>query len=770
MTNWNPNSPGTLGMEWLPTAAGAIAVGVGGGNEGSSIAAVSYDQSTSQAIGTIQIANVGIPTRGGIYAVEAYDNETAVTDAVVFVDAVPNEDVSIGTWKTQAGGTSNLYLGMDEGFGGGPDGLFSRSAGASTTYYGRLNTGSLSLTGKRIVGVKLGAFCQIGPTGLFSIGLNIGGSDYPGINNLAGPRTPAWVYTPTWLYNPSTKKPWTIADVQAFDTTDEYYLRGQTNASVWAAVDVDVVTFTVYYVTETRLAVGALDDYSSGLTVGATTNPQWNNATVVTPTGGTWTKDGSGKHLVTVRRINGTGSMNIPYLDSGVAAPPARGWSPTLNATYGIVTAMGNAMTRVNPVVLRTTAPAESVDGLPYGRILVGNVFTGQEAQQEITTVGAASYGVITALVKPQNATASMDIRIRRRSDNVQFGGTLTVTPAQIAALPDYFTDGWKALRMQLPSPGALAATTQYYIQFSSSAVSSAAAWGVAVVATGNVGNTAGVGSTTDAGTANGAEQAFYDVLANVSTVPTAPASMTAALGAQSVDQTICCVAEIERADLSWSVTALGGSFLRYEIERSENAGSTWTDVANIALEATTTWKDYEAVRGVGATYRIRVVRTDGAFSAWTTAAATITKPTVNNALYLVSNFDPTYNLAYDYAAERNYDFNEEPEQVTQGVYMRDYQLGFNPIEYRGTTGNFTLKVGVDDKVPPGGGKGINAFAPLRDIARAALPYVCVLDALGNRLLSLLRVPSGEHQGYGEIYMATIAAVEVTAEPYVVTA
>src|SRR5580765_750330 len=130
MTNWNPNSPGTLGMEWLPTAAGAIAVGVGGGNEGSSIAAVSYDQSTSQAIGTIQIANVGIPTRGGIYAVEAYDNETAVTDAVTWVDAVANEDVSIGTWKTQAGGTSNLYLGMDEGFVASPDGLFSRQAGA----------------------------------------------------------------------------------------------------------------------------------------------------------------------------------------------------------------------------------------------------------------------------------------------------------------------------------------------------------------------------------------------------------------------------------------------------------------------------------------------------------------------------------------------------------------------------------------------------------------------------------------------------------------
>lgn len=780
MANWNPNATGAIGLEWWPFFGGVVAL-----DSPSKVAATAFEQTTSQLIGGIQVPNTGIPVRGGIYVVEAYDNENAVSDVFASTtESVPNEDVSIQNWRTQAGGSTSLFATMDEGFAGVSTADYIHQTGFASTYNGRVNTGALSLTGRRILAVTLTVHLVLEASVAFVAGLNIGGVEYVGIGTLTGPITNQW-RAATWYFNPATRKPWTIADVQAFDTVDEYFVRSDSHGAAGLWCNVDAVSFQVRSIAEARLAVGTLDDSSSGLSVGSAAVPVWNTATMLTPTGGTWTKDGSGRHLYTVRRLPGNGSMNVPFLDqstpTGAPFGLGRSWEIQLAADDGHPTAMLSAVTRLTPFVQRTTAPANSVDSLPYSSVTNATIFTGRNAEQEFSNEASANYGIIrTVIFMTATNTADLLIKIKRRSDGVQLGGTFTLTAAAYAALPFYTstTAVWKLLQVQLPSAATLVAATQYYVEFSSTAPSSTL-WSVLAANTNVAGQEATYQGTTDAATLNGAESTSVDLLVTVSTIPAAPASMTAALGSQAVDQSVNCVAAIPRADLSWATTSLGGSFLRYEIQRSEDAGATWADVAWItSAEATSTWKDYEARRGLAASYRIRVVRTDLAISAYTAAGATVTKPLLSgvgaygSSMFLVTNYSPTSNMAMEYRPARDFTFNEADEQQLQGAYGRDYQLGANPIENRGITAHWLFIVGVDDKVPVGRA-GWDVFTPLRNLARAQIPYVCVLDHQGNRMLAQLSVPSGNQDASGggaDRYIAEVYGAELAAVPYVATA
>lgn len=751
---WNPNAPATLGLEWFPGGSGVVSL-----DSMLKMAAVSFDQSTSQAIGGIRIPNVGIPVRGGIYSVAAYDAESAVAGAVSTLVAVPNEDVSLGTWTNQAGGTSNIFQAIDEGVvPASAD--FIKAGGTSTIYTGRMNTGSLSLTGQRILRVRLAVYCAIGATGLITTNLNIAGNNYFGQIGFGPSPGPIWL-SKTWDYNPATLKPWTIADVQAFDTTDEWLVTAQTNAAVWSAVVVYAAVLYVDLVPETRLAVGTLDDSASGLTPNG-----WNTATMLTPTGGTWTKDGSGRHLVTVRRLTSSGAMSVPYLDAITDAPAiASGWSPQVDATWGTVVAMGDPTTRIMPVVLRTTAPADSDDSLPYVSRLDTEVFGFAVVQQEISQATAGSYGVIRFLVDPHTATGGLDIKVRRRSDSVQLGSTYSLSPDQARAMP--LVSGTMHLaQVQLLTPATLAAGVQYYVEFSSSSQS----WLVSVLTTLNVANNATYRGATDRALALGSEQDYYDVPVTVATIPTAPANVTAAVDTLAVDETVGCTTAIERVALSWDRTGLAGSFDRYEIERSEDGGGTWFPIATIFDETIELWHDSESRYGADVSYRVRVIRADSAFSDWATTVGSVVKELAAPVVVFTSNYAQVITAAYDYRPGRQYTFHAADEQVNQAVYGRDYQLGFQPSEERGATVTLTLLVGIDDKLPPGGNLGQAAFDQLRAISRASVPYVCALDHLGNRWMGMLRVPEGNQdaQGGADRYIIEVTVTEETATPYVV--
>lgn len=767
MVDWNPNSTGLKGLEWFPAQSGVVSLDAAG-----KMAASSFVQTASQATGGVRVPISALPTRGGLYVVEAYDNETGVTDAVASLEAVPNEDVSTvgtttGLWREQDGSTTTtIFSQIDEGSAAVnlADSIrnyaSSANSGGQIPYIGRFNTGSLSLTGKRIVSVQLNIYANL--NGYAWAGFSIGGVDYVvhasafyyNYTGLLG--TYYYAPVPRLYYNPATKLPWTIADIQAFDTTDEWWV-SPTGSS--KQIRVYAAWLTIETVTENRLAVGKLDDTASALTTG------WNTVALTTPIGGAWTKDGAGSHLYTVRRLTSTGAITIPYLEGIEALPSANGWEPTVDPTSGRITAMGTATKRLVPFVQRTTVPADSIDSLPYYALVDSEVYTGRNGEQEFSNAAATAYGVLRFLAKNLGATADLLVKVKRRSDNVQLGGTATLTAAAFSALPT-IVNGIKEIHLNLASPGTLAAATQYYIEFSSAAAVGAP-WAVVGLDTLDAGNIGTFGGTTDRGTVDGTEADRYDVPVTLETVPVAPANFAAVAQTQAISgQTVCGVTTIPRSHLSWTATGLGAQFAYYEIQRSEDAGATWTTVSYGRVEATATFDDYEGKLGVSASYRIRAVKTNGAASDWSSTATVAKSAPTCASVYFVSNYDPTYNVAYETAPDKDYTFTEADDLVTVAAYGRDALMAFVPLESRGSTVRYTVTVGADDLVPIGGAKGLGAFDPLRNIAHAPLPYVCVLDHYGQRLFAALSVPGGTNEEPTSLYVADLSATQVSLEPY----
>ena len=73
--------------------------------------------------------------------------------------------------------------------------------------------------------------------------------------------------------------------------------------------------------------------------------------------------------------------------------------------------------------------------------------------------------------------------------------------------------------------------------------------------------------------------------------------------------------------------------------------------------------------------------------------------------------------------------------------------------------------------MPVGGGLAWNGYTPLRNLARAVIPYVTVLDHHGNRMYAALSVPGGSHDtsGTADVYLAEVLGSEIASTPYVVS-
>lgn len=752
--DWDPNAPAKLGLDWAPRApVGNLVL-----DSQVKAFALSVDQSVSEAIVDAEVYLKSIPVRLGIYALEVYDNESAIPLNITTSDARPNEDISIGNWREEAGGGTTIYSQIDETTLNTADSIYL-AAGNTTpsTYRGRFNTAAfVSLTGKRILSVGVHIVGRVGVSAQFEAGITIDGTDYVGPMVHGPVVTPtAWSYT--WYYNPSTRKPWTIADVTDFDATDGWYATGRTENG-WTLVQFYQVFLRVTYVDENRLAVGTIDDsfYGSGVDAG------WNVVALTTPTGGTWTKDASGRHLYLLRRISSVGSVVLPYLAAPTSPEVASGWTPTVDPTYGYVTAMGDDTHQLFAVVPRTVTPTESVDSQPYSRLYGASVSAGLDAEGELSGATSAAYGLVKFQANPVagGPTADLLVKVKRRSDNQQLGGTYTLTVAEALAVDAYESGGWREFTVQLPQTATLAAATQYYLEFSST-TPTANPWYVLAVDTQGVGNDATYTGTTDRATLDGVESDSYDLVATLSTVPTAPATFQASLDWVAMDSTVCGADEKSVVVLSWDDTSLAGLFVRYEIERS-TAGGDYHPVAKIVTESVNTWTDEEAARGKLSSYRIRVVRSDGAISAW--SLATTTRPAGGRYVELVSNYDPTLSCAFEYDPSVSWDNHDAEHALTVPIYGRNRQRGYQGQEVLGVTQSMTLVVaGVTH--PPANGS-LDAFAALRDIAKADLPYVCVLDYEGGRIYAQLRVPSPSHSNPGQVYVAGIEATEVSDVPF----
>lgn len=772
---FNQNSTDIKGPEWFPYVQGSILL-----DSFTKCALGEMVQTVGQATGWVKVGVRQIPVRGGTYVVEVYDQGGAVPPNGNQQVAVPNEDVSgtgttVTTWCDQAVGTSNIFQSIDDGLSPNTSDYIrtgTNGPGGPGRYVSRFNTGSLTLTGKRILAVRLVLVIAGTTSGTWSAGLNLGGVDYSALSNIpiipSGVNVADMTYTKEWNINPSTGLPWTIAQVQALDTTDEWWV--ESTLAVGGVTILFNCYLMVIYADENRLAVGLLDDRASALSPNL-----YNIVPLLTPTGGTWTKDGTGMHLYGIRRTSDSGALQIATLDSGKVLSVARSSTPTLDPTYGYIPFTSD-LTPQSPalaLVQVTTAPADSVDSQPYLKLVESQVFSGQDAEQEFSGAAVANYKFVKFVAKPGAATAAMLIKLKRRSDNVQLGGTATL-PTSLAVGGDVVSvtpvaGGLYLIMVALSSAATLATATQYYIEFSS-ATASGAPWVVIAGDTTQHGDAASFGGTTDRGLVNGSEADRYDVFTTIGlSSVVAPGSFAGVAQTQPISgSTVCGVATIGRAHLSWTATSLAANFGYYDLQRSDDGGTTYTTIGYLLTESLVAFDDYEALRNVATKYRIKVVRLDGLPSDYT-AVATVTVPETCAEIIFVSNYDPTTNIAYDRRPQADYDVLDSGAAITVPIYGRDRQLGFQPTERLGVTARFTVLVGIDSRVPAGGGLSVNAFAPLRAIAVAPLPYVCVLDRWGTRLMAQLRVPDASHTEPLGQYAASIEATEVTTTPFAVS-
>lgn len=597
---WNPDAPGVLGLQAPFVVESAYAVD--SPSKAAGAAVLSHSAETIDKASMYAAAVAG--TAG--YVMEVWPLLTAEAPEPSTSTFRPNEDVVATNLKIQTGAAATVstsYPTIDEPTLAISDYLKTDvGAGPVGEWAGRVNVGTGNLTGKQILRVEVHYVAKnsAGVTSSFYAYLNIGGVQYIAPNDHVTETQEEKVAV--WEYNPATGLPWTIADLELFDVSDEigFYTYALSTAQPvfvyqgWVEVD---------HVPEQRLAVGAA-------TITAVGYQEFN---LSTPTGGTtWAKANATEYLLTVRRLYGTGSASFRYLDSLADAPNEHhGYAVQFSGADGRLLEMGAEYTRVHSLIITTSAPATSADSQPYALRSLAAIYTGHTAEQEFTGA-AANYGVVKAVIAAQAGvpTASLLVKIKRRSDNVQHGTTMTFAPEELTGTPT-------ALREITVMMSAAALTAvQEYVEFSTTAPNGQG-WVVVLLDTTGTGSSATFGGTTDAATVGGVQDNDTDLAVVVAQIPTAPTNLVVA--------TVTAANGHEYNRITWTKTSLGASFLRYELQRNDDADPHpvlgWQTIGKFLSETVEEFDDYESRRGVEASYRLRVVHTNGVASNWTAVA-----------------------------------------------------------------------------------------------------------------------------------------------------
>lgn len=279
-------------------------------------------------------------------------------------------------------------------------------------------------------------------------------------------------------------------------------------------------------------------------------------------------------------------------------------------------------------------------------------------------------------------------------------------------------------------------------------------------------------GSTDAAAVGGGVTTAGADFQLTLGSVPTAPASITLAAVTVALPDNgspLCNPGTMTKARVTWAATALGASFSRYEVQRSADGGATWEDAAYVTAEATLTFDDRMVARGVAHTYRVRVLRTDGAFSDWRTAVGSVTCPATEGAVLFVSNDDDVEQGYVLLSPEQTYDFLSADEVVFQRMYARDYQVAFHPTEDRGFRWQFPVLIYTGDDGAPASGRGPAAFDGVRTVGENVAAYLCMLTPSGGRYFGAVQVHTGTEVQPGQFYVAQLIFTQTQGSPTVVT-
>lgn len=609
---------------------------------------------------------------------------------------------------------------------------------------------------------------------------------------------------------------WNTARIRDFDIGGHFRLMLLTQAADAANSShyIDYVAMHVYSIPERRRGIGVVAPIDTAL--------GWSPATMLTPaaTGVPTTASGQDYSLVVRSPVQG----QVPTTPTAtLRLRRMRGVAPFTN--YDVLpvteyetsgsqqpTAVGDPEDVYVPWLLwtSTTRRADSIPDRDSGAMAVGRVASGSgpgphwlAAVRYLPSAGGSTYDVAEILMTTDMGVTG-DLEVSLFAYPYWFGTgysvppqavVVTVTADDVAAAPvagrskitlngDTRTVEWHRVRVDFGAGPASHVNPGHVLGFNSTDADSG--WLVAALIHGAFDADVTYNGTNDfvtqtgdgtydlwnadgalnGGTAWNAEGEFI-----ISQKPNPPVAV--GVTAQLADY---AGVEHRYAELTWAAPSGGApaEFGGYEVQRYDDRTG-WQTVALIADAAQSSWEDHEARLGELTTYRIRTVRAgDDVAGDWaTTGAITIDAPD-GCLLSFTTNEDPTLNVAYadSYPGDpaRTYAFPEAGEQVTHKMYGRDYQVAFRPAEVRGVTFTRSLDiVHAEDDGPLPDPQGPDQFIPLRDLAHAALTYVCVRDSDGNRWLAAITVPDGVNRVWAGTHKATVTVTETTATPTVVT-
>jgi hypothetical protein len=781
-------APGSLGPLWVPSIIRNQVLT--DPNQASGLSVL------STAAETIDEAVVGVASveSGGDVLVEIYadGDETLPPGGLSTATYRPNAGVinASNTWQNQAGSTAGIFASIDEVVLDTSDYITYQG---SYQVMGRFQFNVASAgwaAGRRVHDLRLLFYASVQDTDGRVTVVHSDGTTVTPIETKTLSENVELFSVSLGELNPATRRPWTQAAVQALDAAASIGwqpLSGKTRGirifQAWVEID---------YFTENRLAIGA-----GALTeLGA---PLWVPFALSHPGTGAanWAKANGTRYTAMIRPLAGPGVTTPRFsLRTFEDTDPARAEALSLRAAVarldyrGSVSSIEKTGLELPSITFGRSGTADdSVDGQPYLNInLVGlwNTQTFGDADGSdysllrvgfldlVSQADVAWSDVPFSIIDPAGPTvlytgvlladALRDAPILNRSDLIDGGGSAGVSA------------DLKLVEVDLDPPVTLAASTTYAIDFDAPASTRPAAIlmmsaydGVPV----DRGAAATYGGATwDYATLDGADAAVL-----ISYRPDAPAGFAATAATRDPVNigSDCGPITAPFVALTWTPTSLGADFLRYEIERSADGGTTWELISAPTDELVDAAQDGEALYGQEASYRIRVVRAVDLIESEWTDIETATPTFDGCGLVLTSNEAPGLTVVVEELggtdeAVRTIELPEMAERETLPMYDRNYQVVLAPDERRGDAFTFDALIYAGDPTAAGLTPGRAMFDPIVALCEAPLSYIAVMDRNGRRWLAsvaidqLRQTEPGGDQG---MYVARLTVVEVTDVPSV---
>lgn len=603
---------------------------------------------------------------------------------------------------------------------------------------------------------------------------------------------------PSWRH-------WTPQMIRDFDTSGQRKIRVVCRAGpgYWR---IDRLYLRVWWIPERRRGVGIGSPISS---------LAWVPFTMKTPNATGSPSVTAGEDLTVMARritdynVDAVASAVLPWRFMRGLSPDgdwrqhSQAFTPTVSTASNGKSLMPAAGPEIDGILtMRAKASGTVVaDSMPYSLSRGALVYGTRTASQRLTMPGGGTIYGQAFIVAGWNA---LDGRPQAplRAELYDNTGTKVLNAVEITAddvdrlpvtAPSSNVDdqgaSYKTVVVQFPNSSTLAAAL-YEMRLSSPASTQARPWRVAALIGDDHTTDQTFGGATDYATgfysSAGAEIALdgpltSDLLVTLADVPAAVTGLDTAVGSITAHHVEVCDGAgcggcsddtMPFVQLDWDIAPSGTPDIAgYQVDRKDDLDPDWQRVATVVGRTTNTWSDHEARIGVSSQYRVRVVRVDNITGAWSTpASANI--PTGQVALAFSSNagvaLGCVYPSVWEREVQRSWQFLEAGDVTYKRFYGRNRQVAFRPIERRGDS--FTRTVLLDAMcsvaLPT-----MAIFDPLRDLAWAPLPYVCVRDGEGNRWFASLEVPSGANRRADasgtELWLAEIGITEVSDSPAV---